>query len=194
LILLILFALFSLQGFCSEDPPPHTVEAKVGYFFFSDPKMRKIFNEGGIDVQLSRSYTVWEQLQIYAGVEFLQRRGQSLASHKKTAVWEIPLSLGVKPVIPIGSIAQAYFTIGPKYFFARENNHYSGVDRIVNNNGLGGFVNVGFNFFPLKHMLIDLFAEYSYKRMEFHAAKEHVYARTIQIGGFCFGVGFGYAF
>jgi hypothetical protein len=38
--------------------PRSVVEAKVGYFFFSDPKMRKIYSSGGIDLQLSGSFTV----------------------------------------------------------------------------------------------------------------------------------------
>ena len=99
------------------------VEAKVGYFFFSDPKMRKIYTSGGIDLQLSGSFTVWEWLQIYGSVEYLSKQGRSLNSHQKTTIWEVPLSLGLKPVFKVSSIIDYYFAIGPRYFFVRQHNH-----------------------------------------------------------------------
>jgi hypothetical protein len=174
--------------------PRSVVEAKVGYFFFSDSKMRKIYNSGGIDLQLSGSFTVWEWLQIYGSVEYLERQGRSLKGHQKTRVWEVPLSLGLKPVFKVSSKVDYYFAIGPRYFFVRQHNHSTFVSSHVSNSGLGGFVNTGFNFFPCEHLAIDVFGEYSYKRMSFHSSPRFSYGRTIQVGGFAFGVGLGYAF
>ncbi len=170
------------------------LEVKGGYFFFSDAKMRKVYDQGGLDVQISGSYPVWKWLQVYGSVEYLQRHGRSLNGHQKTSIWEVPLSLGLKPVIEICEKINYYVTLGPRYFFVHQHNHSSYVDRSVSQNGLGGFVNTGFNFFPCPHFLVDVFGEYSYKRMHFHDSKHHVYGRTIQVGGFAFGVGLGYAF
>ncbi|MBI2743779.1 MAG: hypothetical protein HYX48_07685 [Chlamydiales bacterium] len=193
------------EGFCdssgsadnlskaSSSIPP-LVEAKVGYFFFADSKMRKIYDRGGLDLQLSGSYPVWRWLQVYGSIEYLERHGRSLNDHQRTSIWEIPLSLGLKPVLKICPQVHAYFTVGPRYFFVHQDNTSSYVDRDVNSNGLGGFVNTGFNFFPIPHLLLDVFGEYSYKRIHAHSSKRNVYTREIQVGGFAFGVGIGYAF
>ncbi|MFI5334241.1 MAG: hypothetical protein ACHQT8_03635 [Chlamydiales bacterium] len=156
--------------------------------------MRKIYDRGGLDVQLSGSFPLRKWLQIYGSVEYLERHGRSLAGEEKTRIWEVPLSLGLRPVIKISEKASYYFTLGPRYFFVRAHNNSPYVDRKIDQNGLGGFVNTGFYFFPMRHFFIDVFGEYSFKQMHFHSSKTNVYARKIEIGGFCFGLGLGYAF
>jgi hypothetical protein len=170
------------------------LEVKGGYFFFSDAKMRKIYNKGGLDLQISGSYPIWRWLQIYGSVEYLERHGRSLHGHQKTSIWEIPVSLGLKPVITICPKVQYYFTLGPRYFFVHQHNDSSYVNRNIGRSGIGGFVNTGFAFFPLHHLLVDVFGEYSYERVHVHSSKTNVYGRNIQVGGFSFGVGLGYAF
>lgn len=170
------------------------LEAKAGYFFFSDSKMRKIYDKGGLDVQLSGSYPIWEWLQAYGSVEYLSRHGKSLGTGQNVRIWEVPLSLGLKPVVKITQCVHYYFTIGPRYFFVHAHNNSRFVDRKLNQNGLGGFVNTGFNFFPMPHFCIDIFGEYSYNKMRFHPHKPNVFSNEVQVGGYCFGGGLGYAF
>lgn len=171
-----------------------TLEAKLGYFMFVDSEMREIFNHGGIDAELSTSYPLKRHLQIYASVEYQRKSGRAENGGEKTTFWAVPLSLGLKPVATFSSYAQGYFTIGPRYVFAHVHNDSSFVDRNLSHNGIGGFANVGLNFFPMRHFLIDLFAEYSYVRMHFHPHKTNVYAESRQVGGFVFGGGLGYVF
>ena len=170
------------------------LEAKVGYFFFSDDKMSDVYNQGGIDVQLSASYPIWQWLQVYASVEYLERHGKTLHAHQKTSIWEVPLSLGLKPVIKISSKARYYFTVGPRYFFVKAHNDSSYLPMNLSKSGLGGFVNTGFLFFPTTHLVLDIFGEYSYKKMHFHSSKKNVYGENTQVGGYTFGAGIGYAF
>jgi len=125
-----------------------TLDTKVGYFFFSDAKMCKIYDQGGLDMQVSGSYPLWRWLQIYGSVEYLERHGRSLNDHQKTKIWEVPLSLGLKAVIPICQQLQYYLTLGPRYFFVHAHNNSSFVDRNMSQNGLGGFANMGFTYFP----------------------------------------------
>lgn len=171
-----------------------TLEAKAGYFFFSDSKMSKVYNEGGWDVQVSGSCPIWKWLEVYGSVEYLEKHGKSLGEHESTSIWEIPLSFGLKPVISICQNVQYYFTLGPRYFFVYQHNDSSYVSKNLSNNGLGLFVNTGFNFIFWRHLLVDVFGEYSYKQMHFHSHKNNVYGKTVNVGGFVFGGGLGYAF
>ena len=171
-----------------------TIEFKTGYFFFSESKMRKVYNKGGLDLQIAGSYPVWRWLQIYGSVEYIERHGQSLNDHQKTRIWEYPISLGLKSVAKICEKTQYYFTIAPRYFFVHVHNNSPFMDRKMNQNGIGGFVGTGFNFLPTPHLLIDVFGEYSYCKLHFHTHKSNTTGRAVQVGGFAFGAGLGYAF
>ena len=74
-----------------------TIEFKTGYFFFADDKMRKVYHEGGLDLQIAGSYPLWRWLQIYGSVEYIEKHGRSLHGHEKAKIREYPISLGLKP-------------------------------------------------------------------------------------------------
>jgi len=110
------------------------------------------------------------------------------------SIWEIPLSLGLHPVVDFSSSVQGYLAFGPRYIFLHLHNDSKFVDQSVNKNGLGLFVNTGFYFFPYRNLVIDLYGEYSYKKMEINSSKTNVYGPSMNVGGFAFGGGLGYSF
>lgn len=171
-----------------------TLEAKAGYFFFGNSTLRKVYNHGGLDLQLSSAYLFKKYLQVYGSLEFMQKNGRSLNSQQKSWFWAVPVSVGLRPIFTIASFAQFYFTAGPRYVYAHIHNKSSFVDKNLSYNAIGGFGNVGFNFFPLRHMVLDCFAEYSYVPAHFHPSKDNVFGRSKQIGGYTFGAGVGYVF
>lgn len=180
---------------CSASTPMQlTLDAKVGYFSFSDGKMSKIFDRGGLDVQLSGALPVWRWLQVYGSVEYWERSGKSLNGNQSTNIWSLPLSLGLKPVIPINRNLQYFFSVGPRFFFVNVHNKTSYFDRKMNENGLGGFVNMGLNFISHSHLLASVFGEYSYGQIQFHPRTTNSHGASVQVGGYTFGVSLGYAF
>lgn len=178
---------------CPENYRPF-IEAKFGYFFFADSLMREVYDKGGVDLQLSGRYPIYKWLEVYGSFEYAQRSGHSLGAHEYTSIWLIPLSLGLQGVAAITSWAEYYVTLGPRYVFLHQHNDSAFVDTVMNKNGIGGFVNTGFLFFPLENFVIDFFGEYSYVKMHFHPDHTNVFGRSIQVGGFAFGAGLGYAF
>lgn len=169
------------------------IEAKVGYFFFSDAKMRKIYDKGGLDAQVSASYPIWGWLQAYASIEYLERHGKSLNAHQKTCFEAVPLSIGIQTVIVIYEKLHYYFTIGPRYTFAHVENDSSYVSKNIHESGFGGFANMGLRFFIQNYLFVSAFGEYSYQKMRFKSSKV-TYGRNIQIGGFVGSGGIGFAF
>jgi hypothetical protein len=170
------------------------VEAKAGYFIFSDATMRKIYDKGGLDAQFSASATAWKWLQIYGSIEYLYRSGRSKNKGESTFIWELPVSLGLKPVVKISSCAEFYFSIGPQYFYVHQHNRSSFVPKNVHDSGVGGFVNAGFNFLLRQHLLLDVFGGYAYRKAHFHSSENNVNGERRQVGGFTFGAGLGYYF
>lgn len=185
------------SGCCCHSSP--LFELKAGYFRFSDSKMRKIYDRGGSDIQLCASYPFgcsisgWG-IDAYGAVEYFHRSGKSINGHQKTSLRSIPINIGLKPVYNINSRMQYYFAIGPRYFYLRQHNHSSYVCKNKSRNGLGLFVNTGFNYFLCERFTIDIFGEYSYAKIRFHSGESRVYTRNIQIGGFTFGGGLGWKF
>jgi hypothetical protein len=190
--------LLAAQGSCSELTRP-LLEAKAGYFFFSNSEMRKVYDRGGLDLQLSVSYPLWNlasgwTLNAYGAVEYLHCSGRSINDHQKTALWSIPVNIGLKPIYAINANTQYYFAIGPRYFYLHQHNDSSYVYRDKAKNGLGFFVNTGFHWVLCEHFVFDVFGEYSYAKTHFRGGDPLVYTRNIQVGGFTFGGGIGYKF
>ena len=188
-VFFLLFALFS-QVHADEA----LVEAKLGYFFFTDSTMRSVFNEGGIDAQISTAFPVYKCLQIYGAIEYMQKWGHSIGAEQRTTLTEVPLSLGLRPVIPITNCLDYYFTVGPRYFFVNVHNCSPYVPKKMSANGCGGFVNTGILYRFDPNFTLDLFGEYSYLSLRFRSRKGGTEGLTAQVGGLTFGAGLGYSF
>jgi hypothetical protein len=180
-----------LATICAYSSP--LIEGKVGYFFFTDSTMRKVYDQGGVDAQLSGAYPMTNMLHIYGSIEYAQKSGHSLNGHQKTSIWFLPLSLGIQPQFEVASGIKYYFTLGPRYIFAFADNDSSYVSRHMNANGIAGFANTGF-LFIMNHFTVDLFGEYSYSKLQFHSSKKHSHGKSAQVGGLAFGAGLGYTF
>ena len=194
----------TIQGSPAQEAAPccfseAIVEFKTGYFFFLDSTMRKIYDKGGLDLQLSASYPLWNlakrwSLNAYGAVEYFHRSGKSINGNQKTELWSVPVNIGLKPVYLINENLQYYLAAGPRYFYVHQHNSSYYVPKNSSRNGLGLFVNTGFNYVPCDHFVVDLFGEYSYARVHFHTGDSRVYTSSIQMGGFTFGGGLGYSF
>ena len=181
---------------CPQDIPRPDIEFKAGYFFFTSSPMRKVFNQGGIDLQLCGVYPLCSNLGLYAAVEYMGKYGHTLGAHEKTSIWEIPLSLGLQPIVGLNddNTIRYYFTIGPKYFFAQVTNHSSGLPHRLSSNNIGGFANTGFMYDFCDYLSLDVFGEYSYVKLRFHSSKKATKGHTVQAGGLTFGLGLAYLF
>lgn len=178
----------------SENEIALLLEAKGGYFFFGDEKMRKVYPNGGLDVQLALSGRVWKWLHVYGAAEYIQRSGKSLHGHQSTSIEIVPLSLAIKPTFSIASWLDFYFDLGPRYFFVMQHNKSDYVNKHVDVNGLGGFAGLGFYVHLNRRIILDAFGEYSYFAPRYSTFMKNVYTRTIDVGGATFGGGLGYSF
>jgi hypothetical protein len=184
------------RSYCFSKP---LVEFKAGYFFFSNSTMRKIYDKGGLDIQLCGSYSLrsfsdrWD-LALYAAVEYWSRSGKSLNEGQGTSLWSIPVNIGLKPIYAVTPSIDYYFAIGPRYFYIHQHNNSSYVYKNQSGSDLGFFVNTGFNCLVYNHFVIDVFGEYSYAKMDFYNGNSSIYTKNMQVGGFTFGGGLGYEF
>lgn len=188
-----------------SDATPHCrasqplLEFKTGYFMFSNSKMRKIYDRGGLDIQLCASYPLWNltdrwTLNAYGALEYFHRTGTSMNGHQKTSLWSVPVNIGLKQVFAMNANTQYYFTIGPREIYIHQHNHSPYVPKHQSRNGLGFFANTGLHYDLCNRLILDIFGEYSYAKLQFHGRKSNAYTRKMQIGGFTFGGGLGREF
>lgn len=161
--------------------------------------MRKIYDKGGLDIQLGATYPLCDlgcrwTLNAYGAIEYLQKSGKSLGGEQSTSLYAVPFNLGLKPVFSIDDNTQYYVAIGPRFFYLRQHNRSQYVYENKSRSNVGLFVNTGFTYALSHYVWVDIFGEYSYAKLHFHSRRDTVYTRDIQVGGFTFGGGFGYAF
>jgi hypothetical protein len=189
--------LCSLPWTAAAQNAPSDIQAKAGYFFFTSSKMKDVFDKGGIDTQISGAYGFYHWLRVCGSVEYLQKSGYSLNAHQPTSIWEIPLSLGLQPYFNVRTFSDrkldCYFTLGPRYVFAHVHNHSGYVSRIMNQNGIAGFANVGVRL-SISDVGFDAFGEYSYCKLHFHSSHRASEGHAVQIGGLALGGAVGYVF
>lgn len=206
-LLTILLLLSASQGYGSELTHEATscsfakslFEVKTGYFSFSNSLMRKIYNKGGLDIQLCASHPLWNltnrwTLNAYGAVEYFERSGESLNEHQKTSLWSVPINIGLKPVYEIDAHSQYYFTVGPRYFHIHQYNDSPYVCKTKSRNGLGFFTNMGLHYSRCNRFVVDIFAEYSYAKIHFPSRDACIYTKSTQVGGLTLGLGLGYKF
>jgi hypothetical protein len=175
------------------------IEVKTGYFTFSNSKLRKVYDEGGWDVQLAAAYPLgnlterWS-LHAYGAVEYFHRSGKSLHGSQRTSVYSIPVNIGLKPVFSLTEQIDYYFALGPRYFYLHQSNSSPYVFKSRSDNGVGFFINTGFHYGLCDRLILDIFGEYSYATLQFCRGKPRAYTRNIQVGGITLGGGIGYAF
>lgn len=169
------------------------VELKGGYFYFSSSKMRSIYDSGGFSIQLAATAPIWRCLSLYGSVGFQEQSGRSLTFRQRTNLWKIPVDLGLKQSFYMAPMLEYYIAVGPRYFYLHQENHSDDVSSPTYN-GFGGFANTGFRFAPWCHFFLDLFGEYSFEQVHYSPHSDRSFGRTIQVGGFVFGLGFGYQF
>lgn len=167
------------------------IEAKAAYFIFSDDNMQDVYGNGGYQLQLSGDFALTDIWHLYGSVGYIGASGRSTHFKQKTQFYQIPIDIGLKPIIPITSCIDWYMALGPRLFYAHQHNHSDFVSKNVSKGGVGLFVNSGITFTPDSNYYFDLFGEYSYQPL--HPSSKHgSFSKNIDVGGFSIGTGFGF--
>lgn len=184
--------IFLIQSQCrAYDSCSPKVELKAAYFIFANEKMRDTYDKGGYEVQLSSSYPLSDVWHIYGSVGFMEARGNSTHFKERTTFRQIPVDIGLKPVINISSCVDWYMAIGPRFYYAEQHNHSDFVNKHVRKGGVGLFINSGFDF-TNGNFYVKPFVEYAYQPIRPSSVKHGTHRRSVQVGGYSFGVGLGF--
>lgn len=171
------------------------LEIKPSYFLFSAAPMKDVYNHGGFEIQGSGSMPICRYLDLYGSIGYRTAQGHALNGDQQTRLTVIPVDIGLKPIFNLGQHGYYFFAAGPRYFACYQRNKTSYVDGIVDDAGVGFFINTGFNVELTDSFLLGIFTEYSYEKKMISSNRPNVLSNgKVQMGGFAFGLTFNYAF
>lgn len=174
------------------------IEARAGYFLFSDSTMGSIYKDGGLHVQAAGVFPVVQVLGLYGSVGFVYANGRALGTEDKTTFLKVPVDVGLKWMFkPNGengkmSLAGA---VGPRFVFLQQTNNSLYIDPKLSTATVGAFFNSSMNYLVNDRCFVGFFSEYSFERATFSSSMPNVYVQDgTQVGGCTWGLTIGARF
>ncbi len=168
------------------------VEAKGAYFYPLDHRLREIYATGLGLFGLEFSCQAYKGLYPWVSADVFHKKGSSLGVHHSTKITAVPLGIGLKYLFPVNFV-DIYLGAGVlgTYMLIHDDGPF--VVRTTAKWGIGPIAKTGAIFNINKHLLIDLFASYSYTKI----GAEHrsgVISHDADLSGLAFGGAIGYRF
>lgn len=182
------------------------LEFRISYYHPTSSELRKMFNSGGINYQLTGTIPICPNSQnlltrgtnLWTGVDYFSKTGHSIGFDEKTKITIIPITLGIKYFLPSFSCrlpGNFYAGGGMKYYFLYTHNHSDTVRRYINRNGMGGVGEIGFITNIKNNLILDIFTSYSSKSFDAPSSSNPAVEGTdLNVSGFNIGAGIGYRF
>ncbi len=170
------------------------IEGKFSYFRPDADVLRKIFPGWMPSYSIEVSNPIWKTIHIWGSVGYISKHGHSLGDHQSTSMRIIPIPLGLEYLSEFSDWIKLYAGLGPRYFFVHVTNHSHFVHRTNSGNGLGGAFRGGGLIYFNKHLVLDLFVDYSLKKMDFSGSSKTIKRHDLDLSGVSLGAGLGYQF
>lgn len=167
-----------------------SLEARIGYFLPEDKLMRKVYNDGGIEGEVEGGYRVIKELRAWMNFSAFYKKGHSEGLHTPTSIQIYPLSIGVKYQLNLFKSAFFYLGIGPSNSWVIISDHSPYVKQRVVKNGWGVVAKSGLIYYFSKHILLDIFADYAYTKIN-SISYQGIQSQSLNIGGLRAGIGLG---
>jgi hypothetical protein len=161
-----------------------TIEFLTGRCSISEPRFKTIYEDTGSIQGVSLSGSVFFNLNLYLDVKTLTRTGTLSFSKEKTTFRMVPISAGLRYILPL-PIAHPYLGAGADWYFYNEDNPIETVlDATTGYHLLAGVYVHPFENVPLAVNL----------RIKFTKADAVMEGVPVSLGGTEYGVGFAIVF
>ncbi|MBN1914545.1 MAG: outer membrane beta-barrel protein [Parachlamydiales bacterium] len=168
-------------------------EIKPSYFHFQDNTFRDILGSGHGMFSVEIDWLICHFLALFAEAGYLYTKGHTLQEQIPTSLQVVPLSLGLKGIFSMNSLAGLYAKIGPNWLYLKEHSDYSYFQHNVDKNTFGVTAGVGLFLHIAEHMCLDFFSNYLYGKKHYIDRYSNTRIKRY-FGGFQFGIGFAFAY
>lgn len=175
-------------------PEGTTIEGRLSCFIPQSSLVRDIYGYCGINYEVEGTIPAWKALNVWWALDYVSLNGKSEGLEDPTTLRIFPITLGLKALFRTRWF-QPYFGLGMRYFFIWNHNDSPYVQSNVSKNGMGGVAEIGTLFQPIRHFVIDIFANYSYRKFDTHySSSSNTAGNSLNVGGWNLGGGIGYQF
>jgi hypothetical protein len=172
-------------------------EIKPGYFYFTDADMREFFGNGGFTFRAETGCKIWGPLNVWVDGGYFQKDGRAIGGDEKLEIKLASITLGFKLIHYFHPRIAVYAGAGPRLVMMMMKNHSPFVRGDDNEIGIGGGFDAGVWLFPIpkwKNVFLDLFADYSWKKMKIEPDEISSDDFDVDVGGISAGLGLGVRF
>lgn len=187
---------FDIDPYCDPEKRWY-FEIEPGYYYLTDPDMRKFFDNGGFTIRAETGYRFYKFLIVWLDAGYFQKEGKAIGGQEKLELKLATLTLGLKGIYYFNSCAAVYAGAGPRLFMMMLDNDSPFVRGDDNEIGIGGGFDAGFWFFPIPqwpHFFFDAFADYSWKKMKVEPDEISSLDSDTDVSGLSVGLGIGVRF
>lgn len=170
---------------------------KPGYFFLQDSDMKKFFGSGGFTFRTELGYQFWGPFIVWLDGGYYQETGEALGGSQELKIKLGTATLGLKVIHYFTKRLAAYVGAGPRLFLLLLHNDSPFVRGDDNQIGIGAGFDWGVWFFPIKswkNVYLELFGDYSWKKMRVDEDEISSIDYDVDISGFSVGAGIGIRF
>jgi hypothetical protein len=160
-----------------------TIEFMMGRYSVSEPRFTAVYKEGGAVNGLVLSAMLIRDFNFYLEIKYFKKTGLLTYTQEKSDFYLLPISLGVRYILPLG-IFQPYAGAGGDFYIYYEKNPIGNV--LNHTSGLHALAGVYVQFGKLPFFL-NLKLKYTHARAEEQG-------KTLQLGGWEYGAGLAFSF
>jgi outer membrane protein W len=177
------------------------LEFKGAYFLPTSALFRKAYAQSSalygpeLTVQLGKKHHWTKNIYGFMGIDYFQKKGVALGLCDSTTLHLVPLTLGLKYMIPLAHRVDLYGGLGFESLFFQTSNHRACVTAKHRSWTFGGITTLGTYIDLSHHVMLNLFFDYSFikaKTKNFYGPNRT--SHETDLSGSLFGVGLGYSF
>jgi hypothetical protein len=161
-----------------------TLEFLTGRYRLDDPRFKAVYAESGPVYGVALSADLFRPVNFYLEIRYFQRHGFLTYTREKTQFHLLPLSTGLRAIIPVG-ILMPFIGAGADFYTYYEDNPIGTVLNFTN-----GYHLVAGLYLQAGRLPFFFSARVKYSR----ATAEEEKGRRIQLGGLETALGFGFIF
>jgi hypothetical protein len=160
-----------------------TIEFMMGRYSVSEPRFTAVYKEGGAVSGLILSAMLIRDFNFYLEIKYFKKTGLLTYTQEKSDFYLLPISLGVRYILPLG-IFHPYAGAGGDFYIYYEKNPIGNVlNHTTGLHALGG-VYVQFGKLPF---FLNL-------KLKYTRARAEEQGKTLQLGGWEYGAGLAFSF
>lgn len=164
-------------------------EVRGSYFFPTSKRFRETYDSDGLGGEIELSKKLACNWMVWGNINYIKKSGHTIDDQKaKTKIMLIPITIGLRYHFTEYNCYLPYLGVGVGYTIANVKNHFGSINRRFFQTSPGFVIKSGTYFEISNHLLLDLFIDYYFQKMDLYSLK------IKNIGGFRTGLGFGYRF